>query len=147
MGTVFGAVVAISDPAPRIRRLVFDVPSLPDLGLPGDGDDAVGIYFPEPGETAPPAMECRDGVWAYFDLDTAPHGRNYSIRTAGPGTRQITVDIVLHERGVASDFARSARACSIAASRIDTSCVSRSRSLLSASTAWSRRSSIDVNLS
>ncbi|KQR96592.1 siderophore esterase [Williamsia sp. Leaf354] len=108
MGTVFGAVVAISDPAPRIRRLVFDVPSLADLGLPGDGDDAVGIYFPEPGKIAPPAMECRDGVWAYFDPDTAPHGRNYSIRTAGPGPRQITVDIVLHERGIASDFARSA---------------------------------------
>ncbi|MBJ7288334.1 siderophore-interacting protein [Williamsia sp.] len=107
MGTVFGAVVAITDLTPRLRRVVFDVPDLADLGLPDSGDDAVGIYFPRSGENCPPAMEERDGVWAYFDADTAPPGRNYTVRLRGPGPRQITVDFVLHERGIASDWVRS----------------------------------------
>ncbi len=107
MGTVFGAVVAITDLTPRLRRVVFDVPGLADLGLPDAGDDAVGIYFPTGGQKCPPAMEQRDGVWASFDADTAPPGRNYTVRLRGPGPRQITVDFVVHERGVASDWVRS----------------------------------------
>ncbi|SIR62081.1 siderophore-interacting protein [Williamsia sterculiae] len=107
MGTVFGAVVAISDPGPRIRRVVLDVPFVDDLGLPGVGDEALCVWFPAPGAAAPPAMQCRDGVWQYYDPDTVPQGRNYTVRTAGPGRKQLTVDLVLHERGVASDWARS----------------------------------------
>ena len=107
MGTVFGAVVAITDLTPRLRRIVFDVPDVADLGLPDSGDDAVGIYFPRSGENCPPAMEQRDGVSAYFDTDAAPPGRNYTVRLRGPGPRQITVDFVVHERGVASDWVRS----------------------------------------
>ncbi len=108
MGTVFGAVVAITDLTPRLRRIVFDVPDLADLGLPDHGDDAVGIYFPRAGEQCPPAMEERDGVWGYFDTETSPEGRNYTVRLRGPGPRQITCDFVLHERGIAGDWARTA---------------------------------------
>ncbi len=109
MGTVFGAVVAVTDLSPRLRRLVFDVPKIDDLRLPDRGDDAVGIYFPDEPHTAPRAMECRDGVWAYHDPSTTPVGRNYSVRRRGPGPRQITVDFVLHDRGPATTFARDVR--------------------------------------
>lgn len=108
MGNVFGTVASVDDLGPRIRRIVFDVPRAADLHLPDRGDDAVGIYFPAPGSSCPPPMECRDGVWDYYDHANAPDGRNYSVRRIGPGERQVTCDFVLHQRGVASDWARRA---------------------------------------
>ncbi|MCW2555094.1 MAG: hypothetical protein JWR78_4875 [Mycobacterium sp.] len=86
MAIVYGAVASVSDVGPRMRRVVFDVPALGDLKLPSAGDAALGIYFPD-----------------------APDGRNYSVRRRGPGQDQITCDFVLHQRGVASDWARRAR--------------------------------------
>jgi NADPH-dependent ferric siderophore reductase len=68
-----------------MRRVVFDVPTLAELNLPGAGDEALGIYFPD-----------------------EPEGRNYSVRHRGPAENQITCDFVLHQRGVASDWARRA---------------------------------------
>src|SRR4051794_23015489 len=107
MGNVFGAVSTVADVGPRIRRVVFDVPQLADLNLPGRADDAVGIYFPEPGSSRPAAMECRDGVWDFPEASDAPEGRNYSVRRVDDG--RITCDFALHQRGVASDWAK--RAC------------------------------------
>lgn len=109
MGTVFGAVVAVTDLSPRLCRLVFDVPKIDELHLPDAGDDAVGIYLPDEPHTAPRAMEYRDGTWAYHDVDTTPVGRNYTVRHRGPGPRQITVDFVLHDHGPATTFARDVR--------------------------------------
>ena len=109
MGTVFGAVVAMTDLSPRLRRLVFDVPKIDELRLPDQGDDAVGIYLPDEPHGIPRAMEYRDGVWAYHDPSTMPVGRNYTVRHRGPGPRQITVDFVLHDHGPATTFARDAR--------------------------------------
>jgi NADPH-dependent ferric siderophore reductase len=107
MGTVFGVVAAVTEAGPRIRRVVFTVPDLAELPLPDAGDDALGIYFPAAGQSRPPAMECRDGFWAYFD--DAPQGRNFTVRRRGPGPDQITCDFVLHQRGVASDWVRRVR--------------------------------------
>lgn len=88
MGIVGGVVAGVADIGPRMRRVVFDVPHLAELPLPGAGDEALGIYFD-------PA-----------DEET---GRNYTVRRRGPDTNQITCDFVLHQRGVASDWARTAR--------------------------------------
>ncbi|MET0703852.1 MAG: siderophore-interacting protein [Mycobacterium sp.] len=87
MGTVYGSVAAIADLGPRMRRVVFDVPDLAELNLPGAGDEALGMYF---------------GT----DED---EGRNYTVRSRGPGAHQITCDFVLHQRGLASDWARQAK--------------------------------------
>jgi NADPH-dependent ferric siderophore reductase len=84
MGTVYGSVAAIADVGPRLRRIVFDVPDLAALNLPGAGDEALGIYF---------------------GTDEA-EGRNYTVRYRGPAADQITCDFVLHQRGLASDWAR-----------------------------------------
>jgi NADPH-dependent ferric siderophore reductase len=107
---VFGTVVDAVAIAARIRRIVLAVPDLAALSLPGGSDDALGIYFPDPGTSSPPPMEFRDGVWGYFDPDHMPQGRNYSVRQVTVETRRITCDFVLHERGIASDWARRARA-------------------------------------
>jgi NADPH-dependent ferric siderophore reductase len=86
MGTVEGAVTDITDIG-RMRRVVFELPRLSELQLPGAGDEALGIYFDA-------------------GVDT---GRNYTVRRRGPGAHEITCDFVLHQRGVASDWARTAR--------------------------------------
>lgn len=97
MGTVYGTVADVGDIGARIRRVVFDVPELAALPLPDAGDDALGIYFPAPGETGPPAM------------NDESEGRNYTVRRRGPGPGQITCDFVLHQRGLASDWVRRAQ--------------------------------------
>ncbi|TPG25550.1 siderophore-interacting protein [Mycolicibacterium hodleri] len=83
MAPVHGSVVEVSDVGPRMRRVVFDVPQLAELNLPGAADEVLGIYF-------------SDGT----------EGRNYSVRRRGPGENQITCDFVVHGRGLASDWAR-----------------------------------------
>lgn len=93
MTTVAGSVSEVTAVGPRIRRVVFDVPRLAQLNLPGGGDEALGLYFP-----------------TGADVAREPDGRNYSVRRRGPGENQLTCDFVLHERGVASDWARGAAA-------------------------------------
>jgi NADPH-dependent ferric siderophore reductase len=87
MGTVYGSVADIADVGPRLRRIVFEVPDLAELHMPGAGDEALGIYF---------------GT----DQD---EGRNFTVRYRGPAADQITCDFVLHQRGLASGWARQAR--------------------------------------
>jgi NADPH-dependent ferric siderophore reductase len=101
-------VVETSQLNTRLRRIVLHIASPDRLVLPDSADAAVGIYFPPPGKTAPPPMEFRRGAWGYHDPDTAPQGRNYSVRHHDPGSNRITVDIVLHATGVATDWARRA---------------------------------------
>ncbi|MDX1892199.1 siderophore-interacting protein [Mycolicibacterium sp. 050158] len=91
MATISATVAAVGDAGPRMRRVVLDVPELAQLALPGVGDEAVGIYFP-------------------VDGAGDPDGRNYTIRHRGPGVNQLTCDFVLHRRGVASDWVRTATA-------------------------------------
>ncbi|BDX34937.1 siderophore-interacting protein [Mycobacterium antarcticum] len=86
MTTADGFVAEVSDVGPRMRRVVFDVPRITELRLPGAGDEALGVYF-------------SDGT----------EGRNYSVRRRGPGEHQITCDFVIHQHGLASDWARRAR--------------------------------------
>lgn len=85
MATMDGSVAEVTDVGPRMRRVVFEVPQLADLNLPGGGDEALGVYFPD-----------------------EPEGRNYSVRRRGPGENQVTCDFVLHQRGIASDWVRRA---------------------------------------
>jgi NADPH-dependent ferric siderophore reductase len=88
MATVHGSVAEVTDVGPRMRRIVLDVPRIADLGLPGGGDEALGMYFP-----------AGDGSYT-------AEGRNYTVRRRGPGAHQITCDFVLHQHGIASDWAR-----------------------------------------
>lgn len=85
MDVVEAFVAEVVDAGPRMRRVVVDVPQLVQLNLPGAGDEAVGVYVPDDQE-----------------------GRNYTVRHRGPGENQLTLDFVLHERGVASGWARRA---------------------------------------
>lgn len=108
MGYSRARVTHVADLTPNLRRLVFAVADLPGLGLPGVADEAVGIYFPAPPHTSAPDMECRDGIWAYHDIDPVPEGRNYSIRAVDATARTVTVDFVVHDAGPATSWAQRA---------------------------------------
>jgi NADPH-dependent ferric siderophore reductase len=73
--------------SPRLRRVVLQVADPEALAVKPGGDSAVGVYFPAP---APEG-----------------EGRNYSVRQHD-GDR-ITLDVVLHARGLATTWARGVR--------------------------------------
>jgi NADPH-dependent ferric siderophore reductase len=109
MGYAFASVVETVQLNKRLRRIALEVPELDRLQLPKAGDAAVGIYFPDANRPKrPPPMECRDGVWGYYDATTAPPGRTYSIRNHDPIANRINVDVVLHGHGVGSTWAQTA---------------------------------------
>jgi NADPH-dependent ferric siderophore reductase len=71
----------------RLRRIVLQIDDPEALGVKRGGDSAVGVYFAGPSP---------DG-----------EGRNYSVRyDAGD---RITLDFILHARGVATTWARCAQ--------------------------------------
>ena len=109
MGYAFASVVETVQLNKRLRRIALEVPELDRLQLPKAGDAAVGIYFPDANRPKrPPPMDCRDGVWGYYDATTAPPGRTYSIRNHDPIANRINVDVVLHGHGVGSTWAQTA---------------------------------------
>jgi len=113
MGYAFASVVETVQLNKRLRRIVLEVPELDRLQLPKAGDAAVGIYFPAANRPkCPPPMDCRDGVWGYYDATTAPPGRTYSIRNHDPIANRINVDVVLHGHGVGSTWAQTAAVAS-----------------------------------
>jgi len=109
MGYSRAKVVETAILNPQLIRIRLDVPNLADIALPNQADEVVGIYFPTDGQDSPPDMECRDGVWAYYDVDPMPEGRNYTVRGIEPGTNVMTVDFVVHDHGVATMWAQRAK--------------------------------------
>ena len=71
----------------RLRRIVLQIDDPEALGVKHGGDSAVGVYFGDPSPEG--------------------EGRNYSVRHH-TGDR-ITLDVVLHARGLATTWARAAR--------------------------------------
>lgn len=80
----------------RLRRLLLDVPDLDALHVPVVADAAVGVYFPRAGDRHTP------------DSVADSEGRNYSLRVHDPATNTLTVDVVLHEHGPGTEWARRA---------------------------------------
>lgn len=82
-------VVATSPLGPGMRRLVLGGPGLRDFRTTGVGDEYVRLFLPGP-----------DG---HEDL------RTYTVRRFDAVASEVTIDVVLHERGLASTWARTAR--------------------------------------
>jgi NADPH-dependent ferric siderophore reductase len=80
------SVVEAMQLSSRLRRIVLQIDDPEALDVKRGGDSAVGVYF---------------------DGDPDGEGRNYSVRQHS-GDR-ITLDVVLHARGLATTWARGAR--------------------------------------
>jgi NADPH-dependent ferric siderophore reductase len=90
---------------PRMVRVVFASPDLAGFAAPGF-DDHVRLFFPQPGQGLPvPVRGERGMIWP----DPAPAARDYTPRHFDPGTGELAIDFVLHDGGVASDWAAAAR--------------------------------------
>jgi NADPH-dependent ferric siderophore reductase len=85
----FAAEVLSAEPlTPSLLRLVLgggDLAGYPPIGLP---DESVALYLP-----------CDGGTVA----------RNYTVRAVDPDAGRMTVDVVVHEGGIAATWAAAAR--------------------------------------
>jgi len=85
------------------------VPDLSAFVSTGVGDERLVVVFPLPGGTEPP-LPVRTGTgWDYPDASSRPPMRSYTVRSFDAATAELVVDVVVHDGGVASAWARRAR--------------------------------------
>lgn len=85
VSAVAARVIWVGRIAPRVVRVTFTVPGLRGTG---SADEWVGIFFGEPGDHR--------------------QRRNYTIRAIRPEVDEVDIDFVLHDEGLAADWARAA---------------------------------------
>lgn len=105
------SVVRVEDVTPRMRRIVL---AGDDLGddfpcFPMHPNDHVKLCFPDPqsGELVVPRIGERG-----MELDPEgpqPIFRDYTVRGFDPKARELTIDFVLHDHGIAGVWAGRAR--------------------------------------
>ncbi|MBM7413509.1 MULTISPECIES: siderophore-interacting protein [Nocardiaceae] len=101
------SVLSATAISPSMVRIVLGGPWVERyVGLDAP-DECVTVFFPAAVDDVLPPMTCCKGVWGYHDAATRPECRNYTVRTRDDDT--LTIDFVLHESGVASNWARLAR--------------------------------------
>lgn len=98
-------VVAAGRVTPNMMRVRFGGPELDRWISSGDPDERLTIAFPGPGQRTPPRPRIAGGAW-HFDGCAEPEQRSYTVRRVGDGT--LDVDFVVHEGGVAADWATRA---------------------------------------
>ncbi len=100
-------VVEAIDLTPAMRRVVFGGPGLAEFESTGVGDEYLRILFPGEGEDEPTLPVVTDGVLDYstINLDLL---RTYTVRKHDAETGLVTIDFVVHEGGVAAEWARRA---------------------------------------
>lgn len=106
-------VVRVEDVSPRYRRIVFGGDGLAE-GFPlvrfAPGDH-VKLYFPHPqtGLLVSYRATGDDDEWE-VDGEGDPIRRDYTPRAWDAGARELTIDFVLHDHGIAGRWASRARA-------------------------------------
>lgn len=100
-------VLSVRPLGAHFTRVELGGPGLAPFRTIGTPDESVTLYFPRAGETAPPPMTERDGVWGYHGMPDAPIGRNYTVREARHG--RLVIDFARHGDGVACTWAENAR--------------------------------------
>ncbi|EXG80657.1 siderophore-interacting protein [Cryptosporangium arvum] len=102
-----GEVVRTEDLTPALRRVVIGGRGLAGYATTGVGDEYVRLIFPLGGEREPILPTVTDGHLDYgsIDLDTM---RTYTVRAFDPVTTEVSIDFVVHDGGVAAEWARKA---------------------------------------
>ncbi|MCW5696444.1 MAG: siderophore-interacting protein [Bauldia sp.] len=93
-------VVRVAEITPRMLRITLGGESLRGYVHTGHFDEHCRLFFPGPDGTLP---ELGD------DDAHSPMARIYTIRRYDPATAEIDIDFFLHEGGLATPWARSAR--------------------------------------
>ena len=92
---------------PGMLRLTFGGEGLADFQSTGVGDEYVRLFFPnaETGRIHLPHID-ENGRWSYPDGQKAVRYSTYTVRDYRSDLREIDVDFVVHEGGMASDWAQ-----------------------------------------
>lgn len=105
-------VARVEDITPRYRRIVLAGDDLAD-GYPlvrFAPSDHVKVYFPNPATGELVAYrEIGDDEWEVDSTTGEPIRRDYTPRAWNPETRELSFDFVIHEHGIAGQWARDAQ--------------------------------------
>jgi NADPH-dependent ferric siderophore reductase len=99
-----GTVVRNDALTPAMRRVVLDVPGYASTGV---GDEYLRLIFPVAGATDPILPTVTDNCLDYGSIDLATM-RTYTVRDFDPARDHVTIDFVIHDGGVAAEWAKRA---------------------------------------
>ncbi|ODU06960.1 MAG: hypothetical protein ABS81_03085 [Pseudonocardia sp. SCN 72-86] len=107
MPMVFPVVVdRVVRVTPSMVRITFGGVGLDGYATSGEPDEYCKVLFPHPGSrdvVIPPA----DGEELPAGVEPAPQ-RNYTIRRFDPDAREVDIDFVVHDGGIAATWAQQA---------------------------------------
>ena len=101
-------VVSVRRLTPVMTRVVLGGPELAQFRTTGVGDEYVRLFLPRPGEREPVLPFATATGWDYAEGVEPGPLRTYTVRAVDPGAGTVTIDMVLHDGGVAAAWARSA---------------------------------------
>ena len=103
-------VVRIEDVTPRYRRIVFTSDALGDFPFCAFApSDHVKLFFPDPRTGTCTLPRVTDRGWELPESAGEPIFRDYTVRAYDPIARELAIDFVLHEHGIAGVWAGAAR--------------------------------------
>jgi NADPH-dependent ferric siderophore reductase len=90
-------------------RVILGGEGLVDFTSSGVGDEYLRMWLPRDGEREPalPRPAGRDS-WQFDDGVEPSPLRTYTVRAWNPETRELAIDMVVHDHGLAADWARRA---------------------------------------
>ena len=103
-----GTVVRARDLTPTMRRVVFGGDGLAGYATTGVGDEYLRLIFPVDRKDDPILPTVTNGCLDYNSIDLATM-RTYTVRAFEPATGEVTIDFVIHDGGVAAEWARAAQ--------------------------------------
>ncbi|MFF0579003.1 siderophore-interacting protein [Streptosporangium saharense] len=106
-----GTVVETIRLTPGMVRVVLGGRELRDFPGTGVGDEYLRLHFPVPGtgEFVLPVDNPEGRGWSYPEGSTPSPCQPYTVRRLDAASGEMTIDFVVHEGGVASEWARTAR--------------------------------------
>lgn len=95
--------------SPGMVRVTFAGEELSEFSSTGIGDEYLRLFFPneESGEVVLPIID-GEGRWTYQEGKPPVRCATYTVRRFCPDERELDIDFVVHEGGVAGTWAQSA---------------------------------------
>ncbi|MCK2021687.1 siderophore-interacting protein [Microbacterium sp. kSW2-24] len=96
--------------SPGMMRIVFGGEGLDGFVTTGVGDEYFRVFFPTEGQIEPNLpFPTDDGYWDFPEgVDPAPM-RTYTVRDWDAAARELTIDFVVHDGGIAAAWALRAQ--------------------------------------
>lgn len=101
-------VVSTTPLSPHMRRIEFEAVGTWRWFIDGIGDERVDIAIPRPGETVAELETFNSPEYGHGWEGEEPPWRHYTMRAVRDGGKRFDIDFVIHEGGIASDWASRA---------------------------------------